>query len=40
MFLFEADVFMVAPGSISANAGITGAAAANTTRAGLSPAGR
>lgn len=36
---FEANVFTVAPGSISANTAITGWTAADNTRAGLSPAG-
>jgi hypothetical protein len=36
---FEANVFTVAPGSISANTAITGWTAADNTKAGLSPAG-
>ncbi len=36
---FEADVFTVAPGSISANTAITGWSATDNAKAGLSPAG-
>lgn len=36
---FEADSFAIAPGTISANAPITGWSAADNTKAGLNPAG-